>query len=299
MIKIFNKTPDIDFLGKKKIFLIFSSIFVVVSLGSFLWKGLNLGLDFKGGSVVQVLFKETLDKPALQIHLEQALNRDVTVNSLIGESDAEVLIYFSQGLNVGDAAQTIEQPLVSALESYGYPFEIRKIESIGPKIGSELKTSAWYATFISLALILIYVSFRFRLNYGIGAIVALLHDVLITMGAFSLFQVEFDLTALAGVLTLVGYSMNDTIILFDRVRENTLRLPATDINQVINSSINQTLGRTILTFTSTFIVILAMYIFGGVSIRGFSFAFLIGLVVGTYSSVFIASPFAIWTKQLN
>ncbi|MBL0691788.1 MAG: protein translocase subunit SecF [SAR324 cluster bacterium] len=294
MISLFKQTPEVNFLEKKAIFLIISAIFVGITAVSFLQKGLSLGLDFKGGTLVQVLFNEEVDQISLQEKLSQSLGIPVSIRRLGGGDSKEMIISFSEsygkGLD-GDAQVLVK----NSLTEQGLDFEIRQVESIGPKMGGELRESAWYSILLSMGLILLYMTVRFKWYLGIGAIVALVHDAVVTMGAFSLFNVEFDLTALAGVLTLLGYSMNDTIVLFDRVRENIVKHPGMKLTAVINLSVNETMSRTILTFATTFIVIFAMYFFGGESIKGFSFAFLIGLVVGTYSSVFIASPFAIWS----
>ena len=296
MRTFFKQTPQIDFLSRAPIFVTTSIVLAVISCVSLFWQGLNLGVDFRGGSVVQVKFDAPPDNQLLQDILEADLAVPVSIINLGAASNYEVLISFSLD---SSTVQNLQQQVAAILQQQSTSFEIRRLESIGPKIGSELRANAWYAVLLSLGLILLYMTVRFHFQFGIGAILALVHDTLLTVGAFSLLRVEFDLTALAGILTLVGYSMNDTIVVFDRVRENKAKYPGQPLKLVINRSVNEMLNRTIITSATTFIVILAIFFFGGESVRGFSFAFLVGMVVGTYSSIFIASPAAITVQNLR
>ena len=290
MITIFKTTPNYNFLAKAKPFVILSICLVLISAGSIIFSGLKLGLDFRGGTEALVSFEQSLDIPDLKASLESAFETSVSV--VPSGSDRNLLISFYK-----EDISDVQALLKAELSKKSSAFEILELGSIGPKIGAQIKENAWYTILISLALVLVYMSFRFNFQFGIGAIVALLHDAFITVGAFSLFQIEFDLTALAGILTLIGYSLNDSIVIIDRVRENIKRHPSKSLFDQINLSVNETLSRTILTFGTTLVIILAMFIWGGESIQGFSFSFLVGIVVGTYSSVFVASPVAIFIES--
>lgn len=296
MITIFKKTPNIDYLSKKGYLIVLSVIFITVSLGAFFYKGMNLGLDFRGGTEVLLEFEKPVAIEKLRQVFDEELKTTFNLTEIGGAANRQnFLLTFKQADTNTDTQTTISQ----ALEKGQLEGKILKTATIGPKVGAELRKNAFYSIFLSLFLVLIYMAFRFDLAFGIGAIVSLFHDTLVTLGAFALFQVEFDLAGLAGVMTLIGYSLNDTIVIFDRVRENLRKHPGKPLKDIVNLSVNETLGRTILIFSTTFVMIVAMFFLGGESIRGFSFTFLVGMIIGTYSSVFIASPVAMLVKEMT
>ena len=291
---------NIDWLGKKWYFLAFSLIFSVAGVISmclhFAQTGspVPLGVDFRGGTEVQVQFANTPDIGAIRRAVEAAGINDSKIVPYGGEGISnEVLISLPEQKNEATLDQG-RQTIVNALKAnYNNPFDADKgvkVDVVGPTVGRQLQNKAVMATLYSLLGMLIYLWFRFQLIYGVAAVVACFHDTLITIGAFSLTGQEISLTVIAAILTLVGYSMNDTIVVFDRIRENlrlTRREPLADI---VNRSINQTLSRTVLTSGLTFLTVLSLFIFGGPVLRGFSFALVIGILIGTYSSIAVAAP---------
>ena len=291
-MKLIKEQLNIDFLGKRRLAGVVSSLLIVAGIVSyFALGGLHYGIDFTGGTLVQVRFEEALEIEEFRTLLSQKSPVAFSLQSFGEEDTREFLITLSQG----DAKQTDaqENPAVwveDLLKETHPKHTIRRVESVGPKVGEELKESAFLAILLSLLLILLYIWVRFQWRYGIGAIVALFHDVLIVLGAFVITQKEISLPVVAAILTVAGYSINDTIVIFDRLRENLRRYRKRDVADVMNESINQTLSRTILTSGTTLFVLLSLYIFGGDIINDFAFALLIGVVVGTYSSIFIASP---------
>jgi preprotein translocase subunit SecF len=294
---------NIDWLGKKWYFLGFSLIFSIagiVSMGMH-WAQIGspvpLGVDFRGGTEVQVQFAQTPDLGAVRAATIAAGIRDASVVTYNVASANEVLISLPEQTNESslDAGR---QQVVDALKAhYGNPFTVRDVQVVGPTVGSQLKFQAVKATLLSMAGMLIYLWFRFQLIYGVAAVVACFHDTLITVGAFALTNQEISLTVIAAILTLIGYSMNDTIVVFDRIREN-LRLSRKEtLPDVVNRSINQTLSRTVLTSGLTFLTVLSLYIFGGAVLKGFSFALVVGILIGTYSSIAVAAPMLVAYQQ--
>jgi len=287
MIELF-KGIKVDWLGKRKIFLAISGSIMLLGLISLVMKkGFEYGVDFKGGTKIQVRFKEKPD-----IDKIRQLLRPEGVDSIQGVGGVhpnDVLIEF-QGAKEEDASAG-RGVILNALNK-GFPgqFDIAKSDSIGPKVGDDLKRQAVFATLYALGGILIYIAFRFEWIYGAAAVFAVFHDTLVTLGLFSIFHRPIDLTVIAAMLTLVGYSVNDTIVVFDRVRENLKIRRRDDLETIMNDSINQTLSRTILTSGLTFITVLALFIFGGEIINHFAFAMVVGIIIGTYSSVAIAAP---------
>lgn len=292
-MRIFKTTPQWDFLGMKKIAMTISTLFILASIGGLAFNGLTYGIDFRGGTLIQIQFPDT---PQLEVVRELFQSRiDTNVNiTTFGEADEnEVIITLSQEAIQGKAAE-LTKLITEILEVQYDSFDIRRVETVGPKVGEQLKTKAIQAAFFVLIGILIYIGFRFKVRYGVAAVVALFHDVLFTLGVFVFVEKEFTLTIVAAVLTIIGYSLNDTIVVFDRIRENVARFPKRPMEEVINLSVNESLSRTILTSVTTFLVVAALYILGGEIIHDFCFALLIGLVVGTYSSVFVASPVVLY-----
>lgn len=287
-MEIFKKNTIYNFMGKRIPFLGFSALLVVASLMLLFTKGLNLGIDFSGGTLVQVQYehKAPIDK------IRDVLNDTEYKGSSITKfgSDEEVVIRIS-GFS-SDLANDIGDEMHKLLDTTG-KFEIRRVDIVGPKVGGELREKGIMALTLSLIVILIYVSYRFEWRFAIASILALAHDVVIALGAISLMQIEVNLDILAAVLTILGYSLNDTIIVFDRIREGVQKSKETILNDIVNDSVSRTLSRTILTSLTTFFVVATLYFFGGEIINGFAFTLLVGIIVGTYSSIFVAASFLV------
>ena len=289
------RTTNIDWLGKKWYFLGFSLIFSVAGLLSILfWHHIPLGVDFKGGTQVRVAFAQ----PPNEDHIRQAMDR-AGVHALIqrssdpsGNAANKVIIALPESSakdTSHDAGRlSVENALNSNYHDSG--FTVESVDIVGPTAGKALQKQALWATLYSLVGMLVYLWFRFELIYGVAAVVAVFHDTLITIGAFSLTNQEITLTVIAAILTLIGYSMNDTIVVFDRIRENLALSRRESLHDVVNRSINQTLSRTVISSGLTFLTVLSLFIFGGEVLHGFSFALVIGILIGTYSSIAVAAP---------
>jgi preprotein translocase subunit SecF len=260
-------------------------VLIVFSLGLLFFKGLNYGIDFKGGTLIELRSTDNkINVSSLRDSLSQMNLGDVSVKKF--GNDQDYLIKFE----INDAKNDVIENIKNNLEnSYGNNFNFRRVENVGPKVSSELLRSGIIAISLSLAVMLIYIWIRFEWQFSLGAIVALFHDVIVTLGMFSLFSLEINLSIIAAVLTIVGYSMNDTVVIFDRVRENLHKYSDIKIFELTNISINETLSRTLLTSITTLLALLAIYIFGGEILRGFSFAMILGVIFGTYSSIYIAN----------
>ena len=298
MVELFG-TVRIDWLGKRKLFFAISGVLLLIGFASLVVKRtFNYGVDFKGGTIVYVRFQ---DKPEIE-KIRQVLRQGGASNSQIQELRGanavnDILIEFEEAAHAADLASGREVITKALNSGYGGKFEIRKVESVGAKVGSDLRRQAVLATLYALGGMLVYIAFRFEWIYGAAAVFAVFHDTLVTLGLFSLFNREINLTVIAALLTLVGYSVNDTIVVFDRVRENLKIRRRDDLETIMNDSINQTLSRTILTSGLTFLTVLALFLFGGEIINNFAFAMVIGIIVGTYSSIAVASPLVlIYTK---
>ncbi|MEE9327704.1 MAG: protein translocase subunit SecF [Cocleimonas sp.] len=284
MKKINSQKKMINFTGMRKPALILSVLLFIVSIGSLIVNGLNLGIDFTGGTVIEVGYKEAADVEKIRTALKTQ-KFDALVQHFGTAKD--VLIRIAPTDNVDRAL--VGDKVLAILKTSNPDIEMRRVENVGPQIGDELRDDGGTAMLLALAGILIYVTLRFEFRFSVGAIIALVHDVVITMGIFSITRMEFDLTILAAILAIIGYSLNDTIVVFDRVRENFLKLRKASAEESINTSINQTLSRTIVTSLTTLLVLFALYTFGGKIIHGFSMAMIIGVIVGTYSSIYVAS----------
>lgn len=288
MFRILGDT-NYDFIGKRRWAYLLSAVFIVVGVGSILMPGVGLryGIDFAGGTLVQLRFAEPVRVEAIRAALA-GVQLGESVIQQFGDPQ-EYLIRVAAG---GELEET-SQRVTGALQGQGLPgFEVRRLEFVGPQVGRDLQLQALQAVAWGIVGILIYTAIRFDFKGGVAAVVALLHDVLVTLGAFSLTGRELNLPVLAALLTIVGYSINDTIVVFDRIRENRgkgIRKGQT-LADVINASINQTLSRTLLTSLTVFLVLVVLYLFGGEVLRDFSFALLVGVITGTYSSVFVAAP---------
>lgn len=284
-MKILDTTQSIDFMSKGKLALIVSVLMILLSIGSLATRGLNLGIDFTGGTLVEVGYTESADLTELRSALDNG-GFDGAVVQHFGTSK-DVLIRLSA--KAGEGTADLSSRVLQALEVNGQDVDLRRVEFVGPQIGDELTEDGGLAMLAALFGILIYVYFRFEIRFSLGAVIALVHDVVITMGIFSIFQFEFDLTVLAAVLAVIGYSLNDTIVVYDRIRENFRKMRKGSSVDVINRSITQTLARTLVTSLTTLLVLIALFLVGGEIIHSFSLALIIGVLVGTYSSIYVAS----------
>ena len=288
-----------DFIGKKKFTLWISAIAILVSFGSiFLHGGLRYGVDFSGGLVAEIKFSKPVDVSELRSATEAIGLKDAVVQKFGGENEFLIRIEKSSS-DLEAMSKSIQTSLQEQFK--GKPLEIRRVEVVGPKVGKDLKTKAMWAVGLAFVAILIYVAFRFHeFAYGLGGIVALFHDVVVTFGAISIFNIEFSLNVLAVILTIIGFSINDTIVIFDRVRENIKKMRKEDLVTIFNVSINETLGRTILTTGTVMMVVLILFFFGGGVIHDFTIALIFGLITGTYSTVYIASPVVLlWEQNIS
>ncbi len=270
-----------------KRFNIISLILILISLTLLIFKGLNYGVDFKGGTLIEL---RSLDKTLSISDLRKSFKNlnlgDVTVKKFGNDND--YVVKFEKKQSVEE--NFIENIKLELTNDIGKIFEFRRVESVGPKVSSELLKSGVIAIALSLGAMLIYIWIRFEWQFSLGAISAVFHDVIITLGFFSLLNFEINLSIVAAVLTIVGYSMNDTVVIFDRVRENLKKYADINIFDITNISINETLSRTIITSITTLLALLSIFIFGGAILKGFSFAMILGVIVGTYSSIYIANP---------
>ena len=273
--------PTIDFINKRKYAMIFSAFLLSLSVISLGLQGLKLGIDFTGGTLIEVGYQQTADLEDIRTKLASANYMGTNVQYF--GSDTEVLIQLEpQAVSSAKLSSSIIQML-------GEGIDVRRVEFVGPKVGEELTNDGGLALLYALIGILIYVAFRFEYRFALGSITALVHDVLITLGVFSLLQIEFDLTVLAAILAVIGYSLNDTIVVFDRIRENFLSTRHIEPMPIVNDALNQTLARTLMTSLTTLLVLLALFYLGGEVIHSFAGALIIGVVIGTYSSIFVAS----------
>ena len=294
----FKEGQFIDFLSFKRTAAVFSAILILGGVVSIVaHQGLKYGIDFRGGTNVQIQFSTTPDLDQLRQFFAEKGMKNVVLQTFGDAADQEILL----GLPTGSPLGTGEK-LTSELRKILLPqhpkLEIRRIETIGPKVGDELKISAVQAIFIALGLVLLYITIRFQWRQGVSAIVALVHDVLVVIGMFSILDKEFSLTVVAALLTVVGYSLNDTIVVFDRIRENQGKYRKKPFEEMINLSITETLSRTLITSGTTLLVVLALFILGGEIIHDFAFALLVGVLIGTYSSIYVASPVSVFLTKL-
>lgn len=295
-MQIIKPDTKIDFVGKRKIAVIISAVLILIGLASLVVKGgPNYGIDFAGGTLVQVLFEEGTDATAIKGSLEGLDLGSMSVQQF-GDNDNEFLIRVE---NSSGELKGLSKQISDALQTqYGAGnVDIRRVEMVGPQVGKDLRSKGIKAIFYAMLGILVYISWRFEFRFAIGAIIALVHDVVITLGVFSLFGKEIDLPIIAAFLAIIGYSLNDTIIVYDRIRENVPKYNKESFSFIVNRSINDTLSRTLLTSGTTLLVVLSLFVLGGGVIHNFAFAMLVGVLIGTYSSVFVASPLLIFWEQ--
>lgn len=273
----------IRFMEQRKFAVVFSLILILGSIGSLAINGLNFGLDFTGGTLVEVGYSKVEPLNNIRSTIENAGYENAVVVHFGSETD--ILVRLPQGYS-----DQLGSELVGALQAdFDGEIDLRRIEFVGPQVGDELKEQGGLAMLMALGMVMLYIAFRFQFKFSVGAVCALIHDVIIVLGVFSILHLDFDLTVLAAVLAVVGYSLNDTIVVSDRIRENFRKIRKSNPESVINISLTETLARTLVTSLTTLLVLLALFVFGGELIRGFSVALLVGVFVGTYSSIYVAA----------
>ena len=285
-MKFLNSKTNIDFMGQRKIALIFSCILIITSITSLATRGLNFGLDFTGGTLIEVGYPTAPDTNDVRENLVNA-GFDSVVQTFGAASD--IVVRIPPGDDEESNAELSTRVLAALSEGVVGEIEMRRVEFVGPQVGDELANQGILAVIYAMVGVFLYVMFRFQWRFSVGAVIALLHDIIVSMGIISFVQIEFDLTVVAAILAVVGYSLNDTIVLFDRIRENFPRYRKRTPVEVVNTSINETLSRTLMTSTTTLMVLIALFFFGGEIIHGFAFTLITGVVVGTYSSIYVAS----------
>ncbi len=278
---------EINFLGKRRFAMIFSGLLIVASIVSLAINGLKLGIDFTGGTLVEVGYQQAADVTQLRDRLDQSGFEDATVQNFGSSKEVLIRIKPDDALSSSELSDKVLQSINNSASEQA---QLRRVEFVGPQVGDELTQDGGLALLYSMLGILIYVGWRFEWKFSLGSVAALVHDVVITLGIFSMFSMEFDLTVLAAILAVIGYSLNDTIVVYDRIRENFRQLRKGDPVYVMNVSLTQTLNRTLMTSLTTLLVLVALAILGGEIIHNFSLALLIGVVIGTYSSIYVASP---------
>jgi len=281
-----QQKPRFNFMGGRKYAVVFSAILLLGSISTLLLNGLNLGIDFTGGTLVEVEYQEAVELNSVRSSLNDSIFDEAVLQYFGSARDVLIRVAPRDGMQSAE----VSNELISLLRAGGLAVELRRVEFVGPQVGEELTEDGGLAMLAALAMILLYVAVRFQLRFSAGAIAALVHDVIITFGFFAVTGMEFDLTVLAAILAVIGYSLNDTIVVFDRIRENFRRMRKRAPLDVINESLNQTFSRTIITSLTTLLVLAALFFFGGETIHAFSTALIVGVIIGTYSSIYVASP---------
>jgi len=280
------KKIQFNFMGMRKVTSIVSALLIIFSISTLSYQGLNLGIDFTGGTLVEVGYPEAVNLDKLRQSFSDSEFNDVAIQYFGSAKEILIRMPPQQGLNSAD----VSSKLLDLLSSNNFSAEMRRVEFVGPQVGEELREDGGLAMLYALLCIMVYVAFRFQMRFSVGAVSALIHDVIITLGFFSITRFNFDLTILAALLAVIGYSLNDTIVVFDRVRENFRKIRDKTPVEVFNISLNQTLSRTLMTSFTTLLVLIALFFLGGEIIHGFSMALIFGVLIGTYSSIYIASP---------
>ena len=298
MYELIRPDTKFDFASKMKAAIIASVVFILIGLASIVYRGgLNLGVDFAGGAVVQVKFQKEVTTDRLRSALDDVQLENSTLQAFGASENREFLIRTPEtATDLKILTDRIDGALTKTFGQGAYEF--RRVGAVGPKVGKVLTQKAILALALSWAAMLVYVGFRFEFRYAVGGIIALIHDVLVTVGVLSLLNMEFTLNTVAALLTIIGFSINDTIVIFDRIRENVKKKIRADLRQIVNVSVNETLSRTILTSLTVFLVLLSLLFLGGPVIFDFSFAMFVGVIAGCYSTVFIASPFVLLMERV-
>lgn len=299
-LKLVPQNTSFDFFSRWKIWLGISALMMIVAFTSFMLQGLNFGIDFRGGTTIRTQSTQEIDVGVYRDALAPLELGDVTITEIFDpnfgpdENVAMIRIQAQEDAEAvtSDVITQVGQVLSAADPGLKLPFE--SVESVGPKVSGELIQTAVIAVVLAIGAVLVYIWLRFEWQFALGAVAALVHDVILTIGIFSELQIRFDLAIIAALLTIVGYSLNDTVVVFDRVRENLRKYKKKDLKEVLNISINETLSRTVMTSVTTLLALISLYVLGGDVIRGFVFAMIWGVIVGTYSSVFVASTILLW-----
>jgi len=286
MRQILSSRSHIDFMGQRKLAMMLSGLLIVISLASLLLRGLSFGIDFTGGTLIEVGYEQPAELEAVRKVLAENGFEEAQVQEFGNPHDLLIRLAPREGVKSSELSDRVFAALNKAAEG---KVELRRVEFVGPQVGDELTEDGALAVLVALMAILLYVAVRFEWRFAVGSVAALVHDVIITLGFFSVTQLEFDLTVLAAVLAVIGYSLNDTIVVFDRIRENFRKIRKGDSEQIINTSLNQTLSRTLVTSLTTLLVLLALFFLGGEIIHNFSLALILGVLIGTYSSIYVAS----------
>ncbi len=297
-LKLVPQNTSFDFFSRWKVWLGISGLMMVIAFTSFLLQGLNFGIDFRGGTTIRTQSAQEIDVGAYRDAIAPLELGDVTITEIFdptfGEDENVAMIR----IQAQDGAEAVSAAIVTAVEealTVAAPdIQFVSVESVGPKVSGELIQTAVIAVALAIGAVLVYIWLRFEWQFALGAVAALVHDVILTIGIFSELQIRFDLAIIAALLTIVGYSLNDTVVVFDRVRENLRKYKKKDLKEVLNISINETLSRTVMTSVTTLLALISLYVLGGDVIRGFVFAMIWGVIVGTYSSVFVASTILLW-----
>lgn len=285
-MQFLSNETNIQFMSKRRLAAALSIILVIVSLSSLVMQGLNFGIDFTGGTMIELGYEEEANLNQIREQLANGGYPDATVQNFGSIHDVLIRLPIIETQNMAELSNEVVATLQAQHET---TIDVRRVEFVGPQVGEELTEQGGLAMLYALIGILIYVSMRFEYRFAIGSVVALVHDVVLTLGFFSLSRIEFDLTVLAAILAIIGYSLNDTIVVFDRIRETFLRMRKGSSEEIVNTALNDTLSRTLMTSLTTLLVVLALFTFGGEVIHAFSIALLLGIVIGTYSSIYIAS----------
>jgi preprotein translocase subunit SecF len=294
-MRLINTRNTIDFMGQRRFALIASGVMLLVAVAAIGFRGLSLGIDFTGGTLIEVGYSEDVDLESVRSALAEAGFGDSSVQRFGTPRDVLIRLGVGQAeegeAEDGEAVSArLSDQVFSALSKASEDeVELRRVEFVGPQVGDELTEDGALAVLVALMAILIYVAMRFEWRFAVGSVIALVHDVLITVGLFALLQIEFDLPVLAAVLAVIGYSLNDTIVVFDRIRENFRKIRKGSPKEIINRSLTNTLARTLVTSLTTVLVLTALFFLGGQIIHGFAFALLVGVIIGTYSSIYVAS----------
>lgn len=289
--------PSFDFIRVRWTFLAISAVIIFAGLVTLAVRGPNYSIDFRGGLDVHLRFEEPISEGEVRSAIAPLKLGATEVKRVhaLGEPD-EILVRMKQSEVSTDILPRLEATLTEAFPDN--PFDVRNVDAVGPKVGRELRRQAIISAIVALVLLLIYISWRFEFKFAVGSIIAVFHDVLITLGFFAFFNYEISLQVVAAFLALIGYSINDTIVVYDRIRENLNKLRTMSLAEIMNQSINQTLSRTVITSLTLFVVVLVLFLFAGPVVRGFAFALLVGVITGTYSSVFVAAPVVLeWTQR--
>ncbi len=292
-LKLVRDDTTFDFFSRTKLWLGISALMMVIAFASFIFQGLNFGIDFRGGTTIRTESAEPVDVGAYRAAMQDLQLGDIVISEVFDPSFGPDQNVAMVRIAAQDGAEAVTpetiQAVEAALQSVAPDIAFTSVESVGPKVSGELIQTAVIAVLLAIGAVLIYIWLRFEWQFAVGAVAALVHDVLLTIGIFSELRIQFDLAIIAALLTIVGYSLNDTVVVFDRVRENLIKYKKRDLKEVLNISINETLSRTLMTSMTTLLALLALFVLGGDVIRGFVFAMIWGVIVGTYSSIFVAS----------